>query len=151
MLLNLSQTIVKLMGGFLFLLVIFRESTQTLGLPDRRMWAPGSENTELHAREESPELGKRSYPIPAFVDVNLIHYMSLQKGRLTKLLGAAIPFLSSIFPTISQTVIHTFPLCNTSSKDLYYSPQSIFSSSDIKISSNKKPPLFSINMLQRGA
>lgn len=45
----------KVNRGFLFLLVIFRESTQTSGLPDRRMWAPGSENTELHARKDSPE------------------------------------------------------------------------------------------------
>lgn len=54
--------------------------------------------------------------------------MCVQKDTLTELVGAAILFLSNIklFPTISLILIHTFPPCDTSSKDLHYTPQLSF-------------------------
>lgn len=54
--------------------MIFRESTETSGLSDRRIWAHCSlKILSCMPGKRFTWVGRRSYPILAFVDINLIH------------------------------------------------------------------------------
>lgn len=54
--------------------MIFRESTQTSERPDRRMWAPCSlKILRCMPRKRFTLVGRRSYPILTFLDINLVH------------------------------------------------------------------------------